>query len=280
MTTRATEVIEKKVQDHYHIPSLQNIISEAFASTGKPLADLDYNDLGAVDEFHIRGRASTAELAELAAITRESRVLDVGSGIGGTARYLASHFQCQVTGVDLTESFCRTANELSALVGLDQKTNFIQGSATDLPFHTETFGVVWTEHVQMNIADKERFYFELARVLQPGGILAFHDIFLGEHGQPYCPAPWASARELSELCSPETADEILEELGMQKVAWVETTQKSSDWFAEIAIRLEDSKPPLGVHLLMGDSAVLKLQNCARSFREGRARTVQAVFRKP
>ena len=107
------------------------------------------------------------------------KVLDVGSGLGGSARYLAGEHGCRVTGIDLTKEYVDVANALAELVGMKNLVTFRQASALDLPFADGSFDVVWTQHVQMNIADKRAFYSQIARVLAPRGRLLFHDIFQG-----------------------------------------------------------------------------------------------------
>jgi len=74
-----------------------------------------------VDEFHVRGREATVELARRAALGPGTRVLDVGCGLGGSARYLAAEHECQVTGIDLTQEYVDVANALAGMVGLSDK---------------------------------------------------------------------------------------------------------------------------------------------------------------
>ena len=119
------------------------------------------------------------------------KVLDSGCGLGGSARYLALEHGCEVTGVDLTQEYVEAATALAGRVGLADQVTFRQGSALDLPFADNNFDAVWTEHVQMNIEDKHAFYRESLRVLKPGGVLMFHDIFRGDAGDPHYPVPWA-----------------------------------------------------------------------------------------
>ena len=150
MTTNA----QRDVAAHYAVANLENLILEGLDAAGKDLDALTVDDLAPVDEFHIRGREATKELARWVDLQAGQRVLDVGCGLGGTARYLADAFQCTVVGLDLTEEYCRVAERLSARVGLAERTSFKQGSALDIPFPDREFDVVWTEHAQMNIADK------------------------------------------------------------------------------------------------------------------------------
>jgi len=107
----------KSVATHYSgNGGLADRIADQLRGAGKNLADLSTADLGAIDEFHIRGRAATLELAEGMRLTKESRVLDIGSGLGGPARTLAGSFGCHVTGIDLTQAFCDAAEVLSKWV--------------------------------------------------------------------------------------------------------------------------------------------------------------------
>jgi MPBQ/MSBQ methyltransferase len=266
------------IDAHYHVDDLAGVIREALAAAGKPLAAVAADDLAPVDAFHMRGRQATAELAALVISRPGRRVLDIGCGIGGTARYLAAHHGCDVTGVDLTESFCRVATELSAWVGLGESTRFRRASALELPFHDETFDVVWTEHVQMNVADKRRFYAEATRVLRPGGRLAFHDIFRGPTAEPYYPTPWADDASLSFLCTPAEARATLGELGLSALHWSDRSEEAERYFATILAKIkEQGPPPVGLHLIIARQAPEKLANLHRNLEERRIVGVQAVL---
>lgn len=99
-------------------------------------------------------------------------MLDVGCGLGGTARHLAARYGARVTGVDLTAEYCRVGNLLNELTGLAGQIELLRGDALQLPFQGGCFDAVWTEHAAMNIADKAGLYSELRRVLRSGGRLA------------------------------------------------------------------------------------------------------------
>ena len=191
------------VDAHYGMTELGASILSALADDGKDVDHLTVHDLAPVDEFHIRGRESTLELAGIAGLAPGMSVLDVGSGIGGSARHLASAHDCNVTGIDATKEYCDVATMLSGRVGLAHRTTFTHGSALDLPYSDASFDLAWTEHVQMNIEDKETFYGEIARVLAPGGRFAFHDILSGPGGEPHYPVPWAGDPSISFLIGPE-----------------------------------------------------------------------------
>lgn len=268
------------VERHYTRGDILSTILSVLRDLGHDLARLAPADLAPVDEFHTRGREATIELAERARLKPGLRVLDVGSGLGGSARYLAAEYHCKVTGIDLTDEYVEVAQELAKLVGLDSAVEFRRASALDLPFADATFDVVWTEHIQMNIGDKKAFYREIARVLLPEGRLVFHDIFQGNGGPPHFPVPWAEGPHLSFLATPAAVRVTLSELGFDIVDWQDRTPHSRDWFAANIEKLRTSgPPPLGTHLLMGPAAKTKLENVARNLQEGRIAVVQSVARK-
>lgn len=268
------------VEQHYGRGRILDSIVAAIRATGKDPGRLTPEDLAPVDEFHVRGREATVELASRAAIKPGAQVLDVGSGLGGSARYLAVAHQCQVTGIDLTQEYVDVANALARMVGLSDKVAFRRASALEMPFDDRTFDLVWTEHVQMNIADKHAFYREIGRVIRPRGVLLFHDIFEGQGGPLHYPVPWAEEPSISSLAAPEKVKAILEGLGFVIHEWVDTSEKSLQWVAAAMEKIKVSgPPPLGPHLLMGDTALKKFENAIRNLREGRFVVYQARAEK-
>jgi SAM-dependent methyltransferase len=268
------------VSRHYGIAGVLDIILNALRADGKDLDKLTPADLAPVDELHIRGREATVELAELARVDVNMHVLDVGSGIGGSARYLASEFGCRVTGIDLTPQYCETATALAKLLGVEGLTEFRCASALEMPFADNTFDLAWTQHVQMNIEDKPRLYREIARVLRPGGRLVFHDILAGPAGPPHFPVHWANESALSFLIAPDELRKLLESSGFKTLAWRDTTETATNWFlAAMEKRRKGGAPALGLHLLLGDTAPQKIQNVGRNLTEDRLTVFQGLLEK-
>src|SRR6202040_3264506 len=115
---------EAKVAGHYGRGQLEERILGAVAREGKDPENLTAGDLAAVDEFHVGGIEATQELAKHMELRAGLRVLDVGSGIGGPARYFAAQHGCRVTGIDLTEEFVRVARSLTARTKLGGLVEF------------------------------------------------------------------------------------------------------------------------------------------------------------
>jgi SAM-dependent methyltransferase len=272
--------VNQTIQAHYGRSDLGQAILAALEKAGKNLDRLTPEDLAPIDEFHIRGRTATLELAKAAGLGSSLRVLDIGSGIGGTSRCLAREFGCRVTGIDLTEEYCRTAAELTARIGLGDLVDYRQGDATNLPFPDASFDVVWTEHVAMNIPDKPRLYREMHRVLKPHGTLAIYDILSGPSGPVFFPVPWARTPETSFLAAPDEMRRLLDDAGFAVTSWSDTTDAARAWFAAVAEKIrKEGLPPLGFHLLVGPDFGAMAQNQRRNLEEGRIVLAQIVARK-
>lgn len=272
--------VSKAIKTHYARPDMGSAILAALENAGKDIDRLTLEDLAPIDEFHIRGRAATLELAQAAGLDSTKHVLDVGCGIGGSSRCLAKEFGCRVTGLDLTDEYCRVAAMLSARVGLTSAVNFRQGDATDMPFDDEDFDVVWTEHAAMNIADKAKLYKEMHRVLRPGGTLAVYDVLAGPSGPVLFPVPWARTPETSFVIQPNELREILEEAGFTISAWSDTTEASRAWFISLAEKIsKEGLPALGFHVLLGSEFQLMAENQRRNLQEGRIVLSHVIARK-
>ena len=247
-------------------------IEQALIAAGKDLNQLQPADLAVFEDFHTLGRIATSQLADLAEITNNDHVLDAGSGIGGTARFLADQFGCMVTAVDLTEEYCDTARWLNQLVGLDDRVTVRQGDVTELPFGNAGFQVVISQHVQMNVADKPRLYRQAHRVLTPGGRLAVWDITSGAPGDLDYPLPWADQPELSHLVSAEKLRAAIDTAVFNVVAWNDLTEQAGPLMSTF---LSARPGPLGLHTFV-DNFAEKANNLVRALSDGRLRVIQGL----
>lgn len=275
-----TEINPSSVDRHYGLGDVMDKIQTALYVLDKDMRSLSTEDLAPIDGFHTRGRASTQEVTALADISSSDKVLDVGCGLGGTARYLVEQFNCRVVGIDLTREYVEVGRQLNSLLNMQSDIELHHASALDLPFENNSFDYVWTEHVQMNITDKLRFYSEIVRVLRPGGQLMFHDVFRGDGDEPHYPVPWAEHSSISSLVTQDTARSIFTEVGLAIEQWLDKTHESIEFFEIVSEKLSNTKmPPLGIHLLMGDTAKLKLENQARNLKEQRVTVALGVASK-
>jgi len=260
------------IQDQYSTGLSRNNIERALVSAGKDLDRLAPADLGLLEDFHTMGRYATSQLVDLAQITSESGVLDAGSGVGGTARYVADRYGCRVTAVDLTDEYCETNRWLNGLVGLDDRISVRQANVTELPFADATFDVAISQHVQMNVADKARLYSETRRVLAGGGRLAMWDITIGDGGELDYPLPWADHPARSHLVTSEELRTFVESAGFAVEHWNDLTDQAAALMQAI---LAQPANPLGLHAFVSDFQ-RKAENLTHALADGRLRVIQAV----
>ncbi len=273
------ENLHQDIENHYFKEGLYEDIITRLEEQDIDVSKVSRSDIAGVDEFHVRGAEVSKELATRIDL-KEASVLDVGCGLGGPCRMLAEVYHCKATGIDLSHEYIRTANKLSKLVNLDDKTTFIQGDATQLPFEDNTFDVVWTQHVQMNIPNKKEFYSEIHRVLKDGGHFLFYDILKKGDGEVSYPMPWASSKNLSFLLKTEEMDDFLTALGFIKEQSTDQTQAGIDFFDVLVARLKEFGPPkIGLNVLMGETTKPKLMNLLSHLKMGALELKSGVYKK-
>lgn len=268
----------RSVSDHYGRGNLAAAILTGLREAGKDPDALAPDDLVAVDHFHVRGRKATLELAQQVGLERGMRVLDVGGGLGGSARTLARELGCHVTVLDLTEEYCRVGEELTRRSGLSAQVVFRHGNALDVPFADESFDAAWMEHCSMNVDDKERLSSEIRRVTRPGGRLALHEIAAGPRVPIHFPVPWARDPSASFLRPAAAIRALLARAGFKEVAWSDVSARSLEWFRRQVTRATPT--PLGLQLLLGADFEDMVANQVRNLDEGRIAVIMGAWERP
>ena len=273
---------DQRIVEHYAGGGFLARLDAALTAANLGRPGIAPADLALLDQFHTRGRPATLELGRAAGLRADMAVLDLGCGIGGPARTLASEFGCLVTGLDLVADYCRAASRLTRLTGLDARARFVCGSALAAPFADRSFDLVWTQHAAMNIADKKRLYGECARLVAPCGRLALNDIVAGPAGPPHFPVPWARDPTTSFLASADELRGRLAVAGFWVVSWADKTAIVAEWARENLARRTaktaagEGGPTLGTHLLLGSEFPKMADNLARNLAERRVEVVEVV----
>lgn len=262
------------VRDHYRASGLTERLKAVLNALGPEHQRLLPQQLAGLDQFHTRGLAATAELATLAGITAEMSVLDVGSGIGGPARFLAAICGCRVAGVDLSEPFVEAARYLTERTGQSGQVSFQTGNALDLPFADGHFDTVLLQHVAMNISDRARLYREIRRVLKSRGRLACFDVVLNR-GEPHYPVPWARTPATSFLLTASATRDAIESAGFRTLVCQDDTEAAKAWVNQLRASGPPPAPNLGV--VMGPDFVQFVTNLGRNLLEGRLCILTGIF---
>jgi SAM-dependent methyltransferase len=257
------------------------VIVSALKKAGKNLDNLTVEDLAPVDHFHARGLQATVELADALPIKPNHQLVDIGCGVGGPARYMATRFQCRVAGIDITPAFVEAGNKLSALVHLQEQVRIELGDGQRLPYANEQFDGGYTQHVTMNVLDRPKFFAEAFRVLKPGAFFALTEHGLGPAGNPHHPVPWSSDGSGEYLVSPENTRALLQAASFTDITIEDTGPKYLASYQKVMELADKGELPiLGIHLLLGESALEKTRNSARNINEGRTQPILVVCRKP
>ena len=262
-STVVRKVSMTTVADHYGergnlgYRNLFNIIVEALAKAGISQNCVTIDDLAPMDEFHIGGREATKDFLQQLNISKDHNVLDIGCGLGGPTRFAATHYGCNVIGVDLTHEFVSCGIELTKLVGLTDKVKLLTGSALDLGSvlknENDLFDRAFMLHVGMNIENKTLLVSEIASKLRPGGLLGIYDVMMyGENSAQDLdfPVPWTTDKDTNFAVPPVDYRNAIDLAGMKLI----TERNRFEFAVEFFSKMKQKKEPpiLGLHLLMKD----------------------------
>jgi SAM-dependent methyltransferase len=267
---------------HERESALTTAILAKLQSAGKDLTALTPHDLAPVDQFHNGGTWATRKLLALAAVPPGARVLDVGGGIGGPARTLATEFDVKVTVVDRSPAFCRTGAELTAQLGLGERVDFVVGSGARLPLRSASVDAVLQQNAAMNIADKEGLTSEIFRILRPGGRFAFQEVMDGPVASLRFPTPWAVDPTESFTRQPDDARRMLAAAGFIEITWLDASDLIRSWVHARIGRSPGTPPipPLTSFMMPPETCEAAIANMWRNDEERRTVTIWAVLEKP
>jgi len=264
------------LETHYSARDIEARILVGIRAAGlNPEQRLSVDDLAALDHFHTGGLRASRELLEVTGIKAKDRVLDVGAGLAGAARMIASATGCRVDCVDMSADYCVGANLLNRLTGLGGRIEVHQGSALSLPFPDNTFDVAWMQNVGMNIGDKRKLYGEIARTLKPGGRFAFQEMAAGKGAISHFPLPWASVAADNHLVAADAMRALLGECGFIEELFEDTSDEHLR--RTMANATPATAGQLGLSVFV-DNLGQKAGNARRSLEDGQVRLVRGVFR--
>ncbi|MDE1995481.1 MAG: class I SAM-dependent methyltransferase [Rhizobiaceae bacterium] len=268
---------EAKVASHYTHGSLETTILSALSASGKDIEHLNIADLAGIDEFHLGRHEATVQFARDLDLTEGMRLVDIGSGLGGPARYFASNHGCIVHGIDLTDEFVNVANALTKRCDMSSEVHFQQASALALPFGDASFDRATLIHVGMNIENKAAVFAEIRRVLRPGGLFGLYEVMKMRDSALLYPMPWAMTSETSFVEPPEVYRRLLNEAGFT----VDFEEDRSALALRLAQEMRASaasgtQQMLSLGALMGASAAERVANVTMSVQNGLLAPVEMI----
>ena len=272
---------DESVSNHYLHGGLLNAIEAALPALGKTTENVTIEDLAPVDEFHIGGRLATDNLFDQLNFSEQGYILDVGCGLGGAARYVATKYKNRVAGIDLTPEYIETGKALCSWLNLDKYVTLEQGSALSMSFQDNSFDGGYMLHVGMNIDDKASLFAEIFRVLKPRSSFGIYDVMGQKDGELIYPVPWATESSTSKLATPDQYKQALGDAGFEVSTENNRRAFSLEFFKQLRAKTEANggPPPLGLHTLMQESTASKIKNMIDNIANGFIAPVEIIVQK-
>ncbi len=212
-------------------PISESQVLDKLAQTGADTSILTVELLQHHDQDHFGGLAATDALALHAKINESTHVLDLCCGLGGPARYLAYHYGCRVTGVDMNTDRLAGAVRLTERTKLQDRVLFHHANALQTGLADETFDVIVSQEAFCHIPNKKTLITECVRLLKPGGRIVYTDILARSNMTNEIRSRLETEMVFSELSTLEQYCHLLEEKGCQVI---EVEDLSDNW-AQILI---------------------------------------------
>ncbi len=163
----------------------------------------------------------------------QTRVLDLGSGIGGTARHLARTFGCPVVALNLSETENQRHRSMNQEQGLDHLITVVDGNFEELPYEDQSFDVVWSQDAFLHSPDRKKVFQEAVRVLKSGGELIFTDPMQTEDAYAEYLDPILKRIHLESLATPSFYKQTAQELGLQKINFEHLQIQLANHYAKV-----------------------------------------------
>ncbi len=191
-------------------------------------------------------RRTVAHMADtLGELAPRQRIIDLGAGYGGSARYLAATFGCSVTALNLSEVENERNRAMTRSQGLEDLIDVVDGNYEDIPFADEHFDVVWSQDAMLHSGDREKVIAEVARVLKPGGIFVFTDPMRTDECPEGVLQPILDRILLDDLGSPGFYREACQREGLQEIGFEDHSEQLPRHYARVLRETEKMEPELG-----------------------------------
>jgi len=221
--------LNRRIRDHWKRCGDFKAIQADLERRGVDIETAEPTALAVNDQLHAGLQEATGEFAEWAGVQKGDRILDLGAGLGGAARFLAKTHQCRVTAVDLSPELNQAGQELTQRLGLDDRIRHrcSDYSRFDLD---EKYDIIWIQHMDMQVPDKAGLYGFAATGIEPGGKVVWHDWLSGPGGPPRWPVMWSQDGSLSFLISERKFRDLLFRAGLELTRLETIAERTTVWF--------------------------------------------------
>lgn len=183
-------------------------------------------------------RQTVERMAGKVEFTPETRVLDIGAGYGGSARYLAATYGCKVSCLNLSEVENNRNREMNEQQGLGHLIEVVDGSFEEIPYQDNAFDVVWSQDAMLHSGDRVKVLEEVARVLRPDGAFVFTDPMAADGAARSTLVPILKRLDLDTMGTPDFYRRELNRLGMKKVEFDDLTPQLPTHYGRVLAETE------------------------------------------
>lgn len=212
---------------YYHIWGGEDIHIGIYAPFETPVKTASRNTVAAMVEV-------------LPGINEDTKILDIGSGYGGAARYLASEYGCKVDCLNLSATENKRNEERNQKVGLDHLVSVTTGNFEDLPFEEGMYDIVWSQDAILHSDKKARVFEEVNRVLKPGGLFILTDPMQSDNCPDGVLDPILDRIHLKEMGSVKLYRQIASRLGMTEVVVNEMPEQLVNHYSRVLQEVENN----------------------------------------
>ncbi len=180
----------------------------------------------------------------LSSLGPQSKVLDMGSGYAGAARYLAGNSGCRVAALNLSEEQNERGRRCNCEQGLEHLVDVVDGSFESAPYPDASFDVIWSQDSFLHSGNRETVLQEAVRVLKPGGEMVFTDPMMADTCPDGVLDPILARIHLETLGSPEFYRKTLVRLGMEELDFTDLSSHLPVHYARVLQETEKREDEL------------------------------------
>ncbi len=277
------------ITQHYQPnETLWQKIEDTLTQSGiDPNTQLSSNLLAPIDQLHIGGRQATQALLHQIDLNTDCNILEIGSGLGGTARLITETLPCHITAIDITPDFCEAHQAINQRMSLNN-IQVICADACDAQVQTGSQDIIISQHTLINIPDKTMLLKTLAESLKPGGSFLLHEVIAGSNKEPIkLPVPWATDISNSHLPDKDELIALFENAGFRLERFTDVTETALAWRKKHTQREAGSNQqgttqaasPLNPGIIFGERFLTMGKNVMANLTDNKVCVVEAVFKR-